>query len=194
MQTEGLLWPRPLRREPTAPPLVGWYRHLVAAAIVTAALAVFGVEHTPDYSFSLFGTGVGAISLKSKVATAVLGLALVQLLLALWMYGRLPATGVAPQPVRRTTGCSDRLFLSPAGRSALHVRVRGADHMPAQGDGALVGWVLLLRCVRCQGPTGTESPAPAGSSGCSGGGLITIVGVLWYSSALWFFDDYHLPG
>ena len=32
---------------------------LVAAAIVTAALAVFGVEHTPDYSFSLFGTGVG---------------------------------------------------------------------------------------------------------------------------------------
>src|ERR1700688_2990663 len=65
---------------------------VVPAAVVTAALAVFGVEHTPNYTLSLFGTsGAGAISLKSKIANAVLGLALLQLLLALWMYGRLPA-------------------------------------------------------------------------------------------------------
>ena len=67
---------------------------LAAGAVVTAALAVFGIEHTPNYSFSLFGSaGTGALSLKSKVATGILGLALLQLLLALWMYGRIPGEG-----------------------------------------------------------------------------------------------------
>jgi len=27
-----------------------------------------------------------------------------------------------------------------------------------------------------------------------GGLLVTVVAVSWYTSALWFFNDYHLPG
>jgi hypothetical protein len=60
---------------------------LLAAAVVTGALVVFGIEHEPDYAFSLFGSPANAFNLKSKVATVILGLALLQLLLALWMSG-----------------------------------------------------------------------------------------------------------
>jgi Family of unknown function (DUF6529) len=168
---------------------------LVAAAVVTAALAVFGVEHTPDYTFSLFGTGVGAISLKSKVATAVLGLALVQLLLALWMYGRIPGTGAAPQPVRRThriVGIVLFLLTLPVavhcmfayGVQTTSARVTVHSLAGCFFYGAFVAKVLLVRTRRL----------PGWVLPVAGGVLVTVVGVLWYSSALWFFDGYHLPG
>jgi Na+/H+ antiporter NhaD/arsenite permease-like protein len=28
----------------------------------------------------------------------------------------------------------------------------------------------------------------------AGGVLVTVIGVLWYSSALWYFNGHHLPG
>ena len=73
--------------------------------------------HQPDYSFSMFGTD--PVPPKSLLATIVLGLAGLQVLLALWMYRKLP---------------------------------------------------------------------PA-----AGGTLAVIVGVLWYTSALWYYNGYQLP-
>jgi hypothetical protein len=56
---------------------------VLVAAVVTAALAIFGLQHAPNYNTRLFGSaGPAAISLKSKIATGILGLALLQLLLA----------------------------------------------------------------------------------------------------------------
>jgi hypothetical protein len=168
---------------------------LVAAAVVTAALAVFGVEHTPSYTFSLFGTGVGAFSLKSKIATAILGLALLQLLLALWMYGRLPATGTAPHQVRRThraVGIALFLLTLPVavhcmfayGVQTTSARVTVHSLAGCFFYGAFVAKVLLVR----------SRQLPGWVLPVAGGVLVTIVGVLWYSSALWFFNGYHLPG
>ena len=169
---------------------------LVAAAVVTAALAVFGVEHTPNYTFSLFGTsGAEAISLKSKIATAVLGLALLQLLLALWMYGRLPATGTAPRPVRRAhrvVGIALFLLTLPVavhcmfayGVQTTSARVTVHSLAGCFFYGAFVAKILLVRSRRM----------PGWVLPVAGGVLVTIVGVLWYSSALWFFNGYHLPG
>jgi hypothetical protein len=62
----------------------------VLAAGVAAALYVAGRLHTPDYTFSLFGQA-GLAALKSKLATLALGMAGLQVLLALWMYRKLPA-------------------------------------------------------------------------------------------------------
>ena len=46
------------------------------AAAVTAALYVIGRLHPPDYTVSLFGqAGVATITLKSLLASVVLGLA-----------------------------------------------------------------------------------------------------------------------
>ena len=56
----------------------------LAGAAVTGALYAAGRLHAPNYTFSLFGqAGLAAISLKSLLASVVLGLAAVQVLLAL---------------------------------------------------------------------------------------------------------------
>ena len=184
----------PQRVDPT--PVRRLVMILVAAAVVTAALAVFGVEHSPNYTISLFGTsGAGAISLKSKIATAVLGLALLQLLLALWMYGRLPAIGTAPHPVRRThraVGIALFLLTLPVavhcmfayGVQTTSARVTVHSLAGCFFYGAFVAKVLLVRSRRL----------PGWVLPVAGGLLVAIVGVLWYSSALWFFNGYELPG
>src|SRR6201982_2130805 len=73
----------------------------LAGAAVTGALYTAGRLHTPNYTFSLFGkTGLAAITLKSLLASVVLGLAVVQVLLALWLYRKLPLARSPPRPVR----------------------------------------------------------------------------------------------
>src|SRR5438128_2606092 len=64
---------------------------VLLAAAVTAVLAIAARAHQPDYSASIFGqTALGALALKSWLATITLGLAGVQVLLALWLYRKLP--------------------------------------------------------------------------------------------------------
>src|SRR6266487_3743928 len=99
------------------------------ALVVAVALYAFGRTHTPSYTMGLFGQhGVAVNRLKAQLATGMLGLALVQLTLALWMYRRLPGAGVAPPPVP-----------------------------------------------------------------VAGGVLVTLSVVMWYSSAMWYFDGSRLP-
>src|SRR5690242_8514957 len=82
-------------------------RRLTVAAglvlVVAAALYAFGRTHPPNYDSSLFGRrGDDANLLKAELGTALLSLAFVQLILALWMYGRLPGAGAAPRRVPLT--------------------------------------------------------------------------------------------
>src|SRR5260370_26021208 len=75
------------------------------AAGVAAALYIAGRLHQPDYAFSMFGPD--PVPPKSLLATIVLGLAVLQVLLALWMYRKLPLAGRPPRPVpvtHRVTG------------------------------------------------------------------------------------------
>jgi hypothetical protein len=169
---------------------------LIAAAVVTAALAVFGIEHAPNYTFSLFGSsGADAISLKSKIATGILGLALLQLLLALWMYGRLPGTGTAPRPVRRAHRVGGIVLFLATLPVAVHCMLAyGVQTTSARVTvhslagcffyGVFVAKVLVVRSRRM----------PGWVLPVAGGVLVTVVGVLWYSSALWYFNGHHLPG
>jgi len=97
-----------------------------AGGVVIVALYVFGTQHSPSYTFGLFGQrGAHAVRLKSQIATGLLGLALVQLLLALWVYRRLPGlrgratTGGSGAPQRR----GGALPRHAAGGRALHVRL-----------------------------------------------------------------------
>ena len=90
---------------------------LLAAALVTAGLYAFGTRHVPDYSISLFGkTGAGTLALKSWLATGLLTLAGVQLVLALWIYGRLPGVWAASAGVstgHRVVGACALLLTLP---------------------------------------------------------------------------------
>ena len=115
---------------------------------VAAAIYLAGRLLTPDYAFGLFGqAGLGAVMLKSLLATIAFGAAIVQVLLALWMYRRLPFAGRPPHPVplaHRIIGFALFAFTVPI---ALHCLI------------ALPGGLFLLRRVRREGAAGPEQAA-----------------------------------
>jgi Family of unknown function (DUF6529) len=82
-------------------------RRLVVAGLVagtvTAVLFVAGRLHQPDYTSSMFGAD--PLRPKSLLASIALGLAGVQVLLALWLYRRLP---LAPGRRRSCPPCTGR--------------------------------------------------------------------------------------
>jgi hypothetical protein len=165
------------------------------ALVVAVALYAFGRTHTPAYAMSLFGQhGVAVNRLKAQLATGMLGLALVQLTLALWMYRRLPGAGAAPPPVpvaHRVGGVSLFLLSLPVAVHCMFAYgvqlgdLRVAVHSLAGCFfyGAFAAKVLIVRSRRL----------PGWALPLAGGLLVTLVVVMWYSSALWYFDGSRLP-
>jgi hypothetical protein len=165
------------------------------AAGVSVALYVAGRLHTPNYTFSLFGrAGLGAIALKSTLATIALGLAVLQVLLALWIYRKLPLAGSPPRPVRlahRVIGFGLFALTVPIAVHCLFAygvqltSPRVAVHSIAGCFfyGAFVAKVLLVQSRRL----------PGWVLPVAGGTLAVVVGVLWYTSALWYYNGFHLP-
>jgi hypothetical protein len=163
--------------------------------VVAAALYAVGRAHTPSYTMGLLGQhGLGVNRLKAQLATGMLGLALVQLTLALWMYRRLPGAGAAPPAVpllHRVGGASLFLLSLPV---AIHCLLAygvqlGGPRVAAHSlagcffYGAFAAKVLLVRSRRL----------PGWALPVAGGLLVTLIGVMWYSSALWYFNGSRLP-
>ena len=170
----------------------------VAAIAVAAAVGVYAVGRaiTPDYTVGLFGRrGIDAIVLKSQLATVVLALAATQLLLAAWMHGKLPALDAAPRPVRRIhrlVGLAAFVITVPIALHCLFaygVQLTGsrvAVHSLAGCFfyGAFAAKVLVVRSRRL----------PGWALPVAGGTLIVLIVVLWYTSALWYYNGFRLPG
>ena len=168
---------------------------LVLAAAVTAALVIVGRVHQPVYPASFFGQiGLGALRLKSWIATVALALAGLQVVLALWLYRKLP---FAPAPAQwagmahRMTGV---VLLAVTIPVAMHcvfaygVRLtplRVAVHSLAGCFlyGAFAAKVLLVQSKRL----------PGWILPVMGGTLVVVVVVLWYTAALWYFNGLSLP-
>jgi hypothetical protein len=169
---------------------------LAFALVVAAGLYVFGTEHVPDYSgTALFGrTATDTLSLKSWLATGLLALAGLQLGLALWMYGKLPgaAAGSRTGNVHRAVGIVALLVSLPIAYHCAfaygvqtNIDARVAVHSLAGCFvyGAFAAKLVIVRSRRLPGWT-----LPL-----AGGALVALVAVLWYSSALWYFNDDSLP-
>ena len=116
------------------------------------------------------------------------------MLLALWLYGKLPLAAAPPAPLRpvhRITGAALFALTVPVAlhcliaygveltspRVAIH-SVAGcffygafAAKVLAVHSGRLPGWLLPL----------------------AGGTLAVVIAVLWYTSALWYYNGYQLP-
>ena len=119
---------------------------------------------------------------------------MVQVLLALWMYRKLPLADRPPRPVplaHRVGGYAAFALTVPI---AVHCLIaygvqltspRVAVHSVAGCFfyGAFTAKVLLVHSRRLPGWT-----VPA-----AGGTLALIVGILWYTSALWYYNGYQLP-
>ena len=167
----------------------------VLAAAVVAALIIIGRVHTVDPTYSLFGSQyTAAVTLKALLATVVLGAAGLQVLLALWIYRKLPLAGHAPRPVRlahRVVGLALFALTVPIALHCLIVygvqftSVRVTVHSLAGCFfyGAFVAKVLLVQTRRL----------PGWVLPLAGGTLAVVVVVLWYTSALWYYNGYQLP-
>jgi hypothetical protein len=165
------------------------------AALLSIGLYVFGKNHTPDYSISLFGkTGPDTLELKSVLASVVLGLAAFQISSAAWFMGRprfLPRPPARLGSVHRLAGVAALLVTLPiAYHCAFAYGVQTFDTRTAVHSiagcffyGAFVAKVTVVRSKRL----------PGWSLPLAGGTLFVTVALLWYTSALWKFNGFHLP-
>ncbi|MFF2654847.1 DUF6529 family protein [Streptomyces sp. NPDC058045] len=173
---------------------------VTAGAVLPVAVAVgvylFGREHTPNYNTSLFGqTGDAGKHLKAQMATGLLALALVQVGLALWMYGRLPRVEPAPHRVRtghRVIGLLAFLLSLPIAAHCLvtygvqfyTTRVAVHSITGCVLYGAFVAKVVVVRSPRL----------PGFALPIAGGVLAAAIGLMWYVAALWQFNGLSVPG
>jgi hypothetical protein len=159
---------------------------------IAAAIYLAGRLHQPDYSRAMFG--LDAFEVKSALSTIAIGLAVVQVLLALWIYRRLPGAGAPPRQVRLTHRVIGFVLFALTVPIAVHcivaygvqlTSVRVAIHSIAGCFfyGAFAAKVLLVHSRRL----------PGWVLPVAGGTLAILLGVLWYTSALWFYNGEHLP-
>ena len=182
---------------PHASPPAGARLALAGGLAVVVAAAVYAVArvHTPEYTTELFGrSGLAAIRLKAQLATGVLGLAVAQLGSALWMYRRLPGAGAPSRPVpmlyRLGGAIAFLLSLPIAVHCVLAYGVQLSSPRVAVHSlagcffyGAFAAKVLVVRSRRL----------PRWALPVAGGLLVTLIIVLWYSAALWYFAGFELP-
>ena len=169
---------------------------IAALAAVAAAIYVVGTSITPDYSgTALFGrTATDTLPLKSDLASVVLGLAVLQLLLALWIYGRLPRIGVAAQrigSVHRGIGILAILVSLPV---AYHcMRAYGFQTFDSRIAVHSIAGCFIYGAFAAKVTVVRSKRLPGWTLPVAGGALVALVAVLWYTSALWYYNDFSIP-
>jgi Family of unknown function (DUF6529) len=159
---------------------------------VSVAVFVAGRLHQPDYTFSLFGAD--PFPVKSLLASIALGLAVVQVLLALWLYRRLPLAPDPPAAVPITHRVTGWVLFAATVPVAVHCMIvygvqltstRVAVHSLAGCFfyGAFAAKVFLVHSRRL----------PGWALPVAGGTLAIMLAVLWYTSALWYYNGFQLP-
>jgi hypothetical protein len=166
---------------------------LIGAA-VAVALGVYAQAHDPtgETPYQLFFTTT--LSFKVWFATIAVLLALVQLLTALRMYGKL-GSGPAPPwlgDLHRLSGTLAFLVSLPVAYHCLwalgfqsgDTRVLAHSLLGCTFYGAFVAKVLV---VRTKGLPGWSLPVV-------GGLTLTVLVAIWLTSSLWFFTTVEFPG
>ena len=164
------------------------------ALAVTAAVYLATQLITPDINASLFGqSAANVFSLKSWLASGVLALAAFQLYSALWIYGRMPWRKPAwLGRAHRASGYAAFVLSLPIAYHCLFAYgFRDFDRRTVVHSiagcffyGAFVAKVIVVRSRRL----------PGWALPVAGGTIVTLVVVLWYSSALWYFNNFDSPG
>jgi plastocyanin len=173
----------------------GWLLVPIGVAIgVTGLVYLLTQVVTLDINTSLFGqSAADTFSLKSWLANGVLALAAFQLYSALWIYGRLPwrkPTWLGR--VHRASGYAAIVLSLPIAYHCLFAYgFRDFDRRTVVHSiagcffyGAFAAKVIIVRSRRL----------PGWALPVAGGTMVTLVVVLWYSAALWYFNDFNSPG
>jgi hypothetical protein len=163
-------------------------------AAVAVSLGVYGRVHTPA-GRPLFLLGFsGMLQMKAWLGTAALALIVMQLISALWMWGRLPGAGPAPGWVAALHRCSGSIafvltlpvafhciwslgFATSSARVVLH-SVAGCAFY-----GAYAAKMLGLRL----------RGLPPGVVPILGGSVLALFLLAWVTAAGWLFTRPGLP-
>ncbi len=170
-------------------------RLLLAAALgaaVAVALGVYGRVHDPSQQLVFTLIFSSTIAMKVWLATVALAFAVVQLLTAAWIYGRLPWRappwlGIA----HRVSGRTAFIISLPVAYHCLWslgfqdttTRVLAHSLLGCAFYGAFAAKVTI---VRSRGLPGWALPV-------AGGLVFAVFVALWCTSALWFIDHQGMP-
>lgn len=187
--TQGSTGPRSRRAWPAAVAAL-----VLGAAVFTVIFAV-GRAVTPDYTTGLFGQHLeDAVSLKSKLGTALLALALIQFALALWMYGRLPGVARAPRRVRtshRVIGALAFLLSVPI---AVHcITTYGIELTPMRAAVHSIAGCFFYGAFAAKVLVVQWRATPRWLLPLLGGSLVAAIAVSWYAAPLWYINGFTLP-
>jgi hypothetical protein len=162
---------------------------ILIGAAVAVALGVYGRVHEPS-SGALFTLGFPSlIWMKVTLATAAMVLAIVQILTALRMFGR-----IGHGPVPRATAVTHRI----SGVMAVILSVPVAFHcLWSLGFGTYDTRVLLHSLAGCvfygvfvtKMLTLRSRRVPGWAVPWLGGVLFTLMVIVWLTSAMWFFAN-----
>jgi Family of unknown function (DUF6529) len=170
-------------------------RLLLAAAVgaaVALSLGIYANVHDPSQRlvFTLFFSST--IAMKVWLATVVVALGAVQVVLALWLYGRLP--WAAPEwvgPAHRICGRLTFLVSLPVAYHCLwslgfednNARVLAHSLLGCAFYGAFAAKVTIVR----------SRGLPAVALPIAGGLTFAILVAAWYTSGLWFIRHNGFP-
>jgi hypothetical protein len=165
-----------------------------AGAAVSISVGVYGHVHDPTGdAIATFGFP-SVLVMKAWLATGAFTLAMLQLLSALWLYGRLPF-GRPPAwlgAAHRWSGTTAFLLSLPVAYHCLwslgfqdtSARVLAHSLFGCAFYGALTTKLLVLRV----------DDAPRWALPVAGGSLVVLLSGLWLTSSLWFFTHVGFPG
>lgn len=172
-------------------------RRLLIAGLLGAGIAltlgIYGNAHSPASDLTITLGFTNTITMKVWLATIALVFAVVQLLSALWMYGRLPL-GAAPAwlgGVHRVSGRLAFLLSLPVAYHCLyqlgfqHTSARVLIHstLGCLFYGAFAAKVLIVR----------SRNLPGSALPLAGGLVFVLLVYIWLASALWYIDQFGFP-
>ena len=172
----------------------GFAAALLLGAGVAAALGVYAKVHTPAGRPVVTLGFSGILQMKAWLTSLAATLLVVQLLTALWMWGKLPRAGSAPpwaSVLHRWSGTTAFVATLPVAFSCIWslgfqtYSLRVVVHSLA---GCLFygAYAAKMLGLRLKGLPGWALPV-------LGGSVLTLLVVIWLTAALWFFTRTGLP-
>lgn len=181
--------------ETVAPaPNVGVAGVLLLGVVVAVSMGVYAQVHEPA-ARPLFTLGFsGMLPMKAWLTTGAAALLVVQLITALWMWGRLPGAGSAPawaSMLHRWSGTTAFVLTLPVafhciwalGFASTDSRVLVHSIVGCAFYGAYAAKMLGLRTRNL----------PGWALPLLGSAVLVSLVVLWLSASLWFFTRSDIP-
>ena len=174
------------------PPAPRLLTAVALGAAVALSLGIYGRVHDPSQELVFTLIFSSTIAMKVWLASIALAFAVVQVVTALWLYGKLPLT--APPwlgSVHRISGRMAFLVSLPVAYHCLWSlgfqdtsgRVLAHSLLGCAFYGAFVAKVTI---VRSRGLPGIALPL-------AGGAMFAVLVFAWETSALWFIGENGLP-